>query len=202
MSLHRPAAPRRRRHIRRGTAGAAFVALSALLASCGVNIDAAPHTIDHAPFGLLKPATPTTGTTPVGQYVTMYLAGPKRLAAVSRPLPSPLTLPAVLNALGQGPTATQAADGLESPLSTAAPLTLVKVKKTRVTVNMSTSFTKLTETDQAIAMAQLVYTVTSLPGIISVEVHIHGKRAKVPTGKGTLSGAPLVRADYATLAPL
>lgn len=191
--------PKRRR---RWAAAGAFLTASVLLAGCGVGVDSAPHTVDHVPYGLLRPATPTTSAPPAGEYVTMYLAGPQRLAAVSRELPSPLTVAAVLAALGQGPTSTQAAEGLESPLSTASPLSLVEVKATRVTVDMAKTFTQLTGADQAVAMAQLVYTITSLPGITTVSVRIQGKRAKVPTGKGTLSGGPLDRADYATLAPL
>jgi spore germination protein GerM len=67
---------------------------------------------------------------------------------------------------------------------------------------MSASFTKLTEQDQVVAMAQLVYTLTLFPEIRAVSVRIDGRPARVPTDKGTLSAGPLHRRDYVALAPL
>lgn len=188
----------------RGMALAVAVAAGSFLTGCGMGVDAAPHVVSNkdVPFALLGPAPPTTGPAATGEYVTLYLAGPDRLAAVSLELPSPVTFAEVLGALDRGPTASQAGAGLESPLSTAAPLTFVGVQSTTVTIDISSGFTKLSEQDQILAMAQLVYTLTALPDVDSVDVRIGGRRANVPTGKGTLSGGPLARADYATLAPL
>ncbi|MGH8988277.1 MAG: GerMN domain-containing protein [Acidimicrobiales bacterium] len=193
-----------RRITRRAAVPAVSLLAAALLAGCGVGVDAAPHVVRNrdVPFTLLRPAPPTTGVPRSGQYVTLYLAGSARLIATSRELPTPVGLHRVLGALGEGPTPVQAAAGLESPISTAAPLSLVSETGTRVTVGVSSSFTKLTEQDQALAIAQLVYTLTVLPGISSVSIRIDGRRAKVPTDGGTLSGAPLRRADYAALGPL
>jgi spore germination protein GerM len=167
-------------------------------------VDAAPHVLSNrdVPFTLLSLAPPTTGVPPTGHFVTLYLAGASRLVATSRKLANPVTIGAVLRALGEGPTSAQAAAGLESPLSIAAPLSVYSAAATHVTVDMSTSFTKLTEEDQVVAMAQLVYTLTLFPEITSVFVRIDDRRAKVPTDKGTLSGGPLGRGDYVELAPI
>jgi len=175
-----------------------------LLSACGVGVDASPVRVSpsRVPFGLLRHSTPTTTPTGPGQYVTIYLEGPQRLVAVSREVPAPVTAARVLRALGAGPTSTEAAAGLQSPISTAAPLTLFRVGPTSVTVNVASSFTSLAGADQAIAVAQLVFTLTALPGIESVSVRIDGKKAKVPTGKGTLRRGPLDRADYSTVAPI
>jgi spore germination protein GerM len=174
------------------------------LSSCGIAADSAPHIVNKnsVPFGLLRPSPTTTQATPPGEYVTIYLEGAKHLVAVSRNLPAPVTVAAVLHALGDGPTSLQAAHGLQSPISTASPITLWRARRTTVTVSVSSTFTKLAEEDQTIAVAQLVYTLTALPGVESVKVRIAGKRAKVPTAKGTLSGGPLQRSAYATLAPI
>lgn len=126
---------------------------------------------------------------------TIYLEGPQRLVAVSRDVPAPVTAARVLAALGQGPTSVEASEGLQSPISTAAPLTIWRLGPTSVTVNITNAFTTLAGQNQAIAVAQLVYTLTALPGVDSVGIRIDGKKAKVPTGKGTLSGGPLDRAD-------
>lgn len=180
------------------------VTLAFGLSSCGIAADSSPTFVNKksVPFGLLRPSPTTTLATPPGEYVTIYLEGPKRLVAVSRNLPAPVTVGAVLHALGDGPTSQQAAEGLQSPISTASPITLWRAGSTTVTVSVSSTFTKLAEEDQTIAVAQLVYTLTALPGVDAVRVRIDGKRAKVPTAKGTLSGSALQRSAYATLAPI
>ena len=174
------------------------------VSACGLGVDASPRLVNpkQVPFGLLRPSTPTTSPAFVGQYATIYLEGPQRLVAVSREVPAPVTAARVLTALGQGPTSVEASEGLQSPISTAAPLTIWRIGTTSLTVNVAKAFTTLAGQNQAIAVAQLVYTLTALPGIDSVGIRINGKRAKVPTGKGTLSGGPLDRADYATVAPI
>ncbi|MDA8312573.1 MAG: GerMN domain-containing protein [Actinomycetota bacterium] len=194
----------RGRPARAGAAVLCTAICALLLAACGLGVDASPTIVNpkHVPYGLLRPPTPTTSPAVPSQYVTIYLDGPQRLVAVSREVPAPVSPAGVLRVLGQGPTSAEASDGLQSPISTAAPLTLLRIQTEQVTVNMARGFTSLTGEDQALAMAQLVYTLTILPGIKSVSVRIDGRRAKVPTGKGTLSGRPLDRTDYETVAPI
>ncbi len=201
---------RHHRHRRRRPQGAAAAVLTALVAlatgACGIGADAAPHVIakKDVPYGLLAQSPTTTVPALLSQYVTIYLDGPLRLVAVSRSVPAPVSLRSALTALGQGPTSQEAADGLESPISTAAPLTVSRRSETGpiVTVSVSGSFTSLAGQDQAIAMAQLVYTATAFPGVTGVDVRINGRPAKVPTAKGTLVSGPIDRADYPDLAPL
>jgi hypothetical protein len=194
----------RRPRLRTATALLWTATLALALSACGLGVDASPNIVNpkRVPFGLLKPPTPTTSPSIPSQYVTIYLDGPQRLVAVSREVPTPVSPERVLRALGQGPTAAEASEGLQSPISTAAPLTLLRLETHMATVTMASGFTSLTGEDQTLAMAQLVYTLTILPGIDAVSVRINGKKAKVPTGKGTLSRGPLDRTDYATVAPI
>lgn len=203
--MRSPAVRRGAAHARRGVLGTgAALALGVLLAACGVGLDAAPNVVNRkdVPFGLLRPAPPTTAARAARQFATIYLAGPTRLVAASRAVPAPATLRGILDALGEGPTSVQASRGLDSPISTAAPLTLVRDAAGTVTVSVAATFVKLAEPDQAVAVAQLVYTLTAFPTVTAVELRIANRAAKVPTGKGTLSHGPLVRADYVTLAPI
>lgn len=196
-------APRRIRLSRRA-AQASVAVLALLCTACGVEVDASPNLVSpkKVPFGLLQPSTSTTSPTGSGQYVTIYLDGPQRLVAVSRVVPPPVTVARVLLALGAGPTSQESSHGLVSPISTAVPLTLWHVRGTNVTVSVAKAFTKLAGPDQSVAVAQVVFTLTALPDVDSVSIRIDGKRAKVPTAKGTLSGGPLDRADFATLVPI
>ena len=47
------------------------------------------------------------------------------------------------------------------------------------------------------ALAQLVFTLTDLPGIQRVSVTVEGERVEVPRGDSTLTSDPLTRGDYA-----
>lgn len=201
---HRALAPVRRGASRRRLL-TVLLPLVVLVSGCGLGVDATPAIVKKrdVPYHLLAPATTTT-TQPGArsEYVTVYLEGPQRLVAVSSALTPPVTVRSVLSALGTGPTSRQASAGLKSPISTAAPLTETGASAGIVTVSVAPSFTKLAGQDQAMAVAQLVYTLTALPHVTSIEIRIHGKRAKVPTANGTLSSGPLDRADYAALAPI
>lgn len=174
-----------------------------LLAACGVGVDAAPNVINKksVPYGLERSAPPTTAATAPSAYVTIYLLGSQRLVAVSRLVAAPVTVSTILRAIAAGPTAQQAAQGLASPVSSAAPLSFNHLLDTVATINVSSSFTTLAQKEQEVAVAQLVYAVTAFPGVQAIQIHIHGKRVEVPTDKGTLSKGPLTRADYTSLAP-
>lgn len=196
--------PARRPSSRRAASLVWVAVFSVLVSACGLAVNASPTRVSpkQVPFGLLHKSPPTTSPTRRGQYVTIYLDGPQSLVAVSREVPVPVSAGRVLVALTAGPTSAEAAQNWQSPISTAAPLTLGRLSTTDITVNVTGAFTKLAGADQVIAAAQLVYTLTALPGIQSVTIRIDGKRAKVPTGKGTLNAGPLDRADYATVAPI
>lgn len=195
---------RARRSAHRATLPLCVLALALLLSACGIGVDASPNVVNRkqVPFGLLRPSTHTSTPVVPGQYVTIYLEGPQRLVAASREVAAPVSAARVLAALGGGPTSAEASEGLESPISTAAPLSLWRLGTASVTVNVAGAFTKLAGAVQVVAVAQLVYTLTVLPGVRSVSLRIDGKQAKVPTAKGTLTGGPLDRADYGTLAPI
>ena len=189
----------------RAVAAAGTAALvSALLSGCGVGKEAQPTIIGKkdVPFGLLEQAPSNTTSPGAQEFATVYLAGPTRLVAASRAVPAPVTLRGVLVALGKGPSSAQAAAGLQSPISTAAPMTILRDVRGTVTVGVTSTFTNLAENDQVVAIAQLVFTVTAYPGVKDVEVRIGRRPAKVPTSTGRLSGGPLQRADYQALAPI
>jgi spore germination protein GerM len=178
-------------------------AAGVLLAACGVGVDAAPNVIGKrsVPYGLTRPAPPTTAAPVPSAYVTIYLLAPQHLVAVSQSVSGPVTVSTVLRALAAGPTDQQAAQGLASPISSAAPLRFDHLVNTVATVDVSSSFTALAQKEQELAAAQLVYSLTAFPGVSSVQIRIHGRLVQVPTGKGTLTKVPLTRSNYASFAP-
>ena len=57
-------------------------------------------------------------------------------------------------------------------------------------------------TDQTLAIAQVVYTVTQQPGVTGVAFAIGGKAIEVPTAAGAQVPGPVGRADYLPQAPV
>ena len=178
--------------------------LAVVLSACGVGNDPSPKVVaaKTVPYGLLHTSTPTTTANPPSQYVTVYFGGPQRLVAVSRAVPAPATIRSAVEALAQGPTNAESAEGLVSPISTATPLTVSHLATPTVRVTVGPTFTSLSGKDQTIAVAQLVYTVTAFPGVTAVDVRLNGKSVAVPTGNGSLGREPLGRKQFASLAPL
>lgn len=179
-----------------------LLVLPLLLAACSLGAEASPHRVaqSQVPYGLLKPNVPTTAASTPAENVTIYLEGPQHLATVSRIVASPATPSDVLAALSRGPTSAEAANGLRSPISTAAPMSVQSVNGGLVVVRLAAAFTNLAGRDQIAAVAQLVYTMTAIPGIEAIEVSINGRPASVPTANGSLSHSPVTRADYAAMA--
>ncbi len=190
-----------RSRTRRLTAAAA---LAVLLSGCGVGAESQPVQIDpHAvPAGLLAPAsTPRTTIEVVPIQVSVYFAGTSSLVAVARSVSRSSPVTGALTALAAGPTGSEAGRGLTSPISTATPFRIVAVRKGTVSVDVPASFETLGGQDQIVAAAQLVYTLTGLPGVSGVYLLVGGQSALAPTSGGGLAPGPLTRADYTSYAP-
>jgi spore germination protein GerM len=54
---------------------------------------------------------------------------------------------------------------------------------------------------QALGIAQFVYTATEIPGVERVRFRVGGQPAEVPRGDGTLSSRAVDRSDYPSVAP-
>ena len=179
-----------------------LLVLPVLLAACSLGSEASPHVVPRSevPYGLLEPTVPTTAVESPAENVTIYLEGPQHLATVSRIVPSPASPSGVLAALARGPTSAEAAIDLRSPISTAAPISVESVDRGLVVIRLGAAFANLAGRDQIAAVAQLVYTMTAIPGIDAVEVTINGRSATVPTANGALTRNPVTRAEYESMA--
>jgi len=189
---------------RRLGALAAVVAAGLAAAGCSIGAQRSPQLIDdhQVPFGLLRAAPSTTVPASATVGITVYLVLGEHLVTVNRAVPAPGTLASALRALGRGTTGAEAAANLESPISTATPLTLEAVDGSTAVVDVAASFSQLGGKEQILAAAQLVYTLTQFPGIDRVSIRVGGQPAQVPTSSGRIRSGPLDRAAYAELAPL
>jgi hypothetical protein len=213
--LSRPVRARRRRpggERRPGSAvslATVVLVICLALAGCGVPVDRVPSALPRKgiPFGLLRPSAPSTTTTstptPVESVSIFLVTSSGRLVAVTRTVAAAQeSLATVLEALVRGPTNTEAAAGLESavPAQTAV-LGAVIGTEADATVDLGGTFGQLVGQAQIQAVAQIVFTATSLPGVTNVTFELSGQPVNVPVASG--ASVPVAnRSQFAPLAPV
>jgi len=194
----------------RALAGATLaVVAGGLVAACGIPVDSSPHALpsNAIPFGLLNKTSSTTSststTTPTSVTVKVFFLDPAgHLVAVERNVaahPPGGELEAVLNALVQGPTSIEAGAGLRSAVPPTTRVLHTSEAGGVATVDLSSVFGQLIGPPQIQAVAQVVYTATSLPGITGVAFELGGQSVDVPVASG--AQVPVATAaQFATLA--
>ncbi len=168
-----------------------------LLAGCGVDVQDRPESIS-------IPEPPTTDAGPTtdsgGEEVTVFFVRGARLEAASRSTARP-GVESALELLVAGPSRSEVIDGLRTAL---APQTLLPepTGSTRpvITIAVSREFTDVAGGNQLLAVAQVVWTATQVPGIELLRVTADGQPVEVPTDEG-LTDDPVGRSDYRSVAP-
>ncbi|MHB8262718.1 MAG: ATP-binding protein [Acidimicrobiales bacterium] len=199
-----------RRRIGRITRTSTFLATTALvLASCTITAQGHPSALPRKsiPFGLMDKSPvnplPTLKKALVEVPVTIYLvAATGRLWPVARDVAFPAPLDSLLNALASGPTKAESSFGLSTAIPQQAGGLVAKTVGSTAEVSLSPAFGVLSGPAQIQATAQIVFTITTLPGITGVSFHMKGHSIDVPNALGALLPGPVSRSDYASLAPL
>ena len=194
------------RHLLPRTSWAVVLVVAALaLGGCGLGAQRSPVALDRRsiPYGLLgrRPHKQTSIPKFESTRVTLWLeGGNQKLVPVRAYIAWPATIGGLLNALVQGPTETQSQRGLVSPASAVGPLSSGTPRHGIVPVDLPASFENLGGSDQLLAAAQIVYTLTGFPGVKGIVFKVVGQRANVPNARGKLVAGPLTRAAYSSLA--
>lgn len=154
------------------------------------------------PFGLLNE---NSGVNQIDQSgardIVVFLAKNGRLVRAERKLAPPVTFERLLDKLAQGPTPSEVATGTRSALPDGESFQSVTLNGGTATVDLSPPFTALSGSDQLLALAQIVFTLTSRPGIGQVQFTLGGAAIDIPRANGSLTPSPVSRDDYATLSP-
>jgi spore germination protein GerM len=192
----------------RALAAAALVALIGA-AACGIPPDdqatlAAPGSV---PFDLLGQAPSVTANNPIPslaptEKAAVFLVQGERLAPVQRELPAPVSVESVLEALAAGPTTTEVQLGLRTALLASGLMRSGGVSGGIATIDLGQPFTEIAGRDQIVALAQIVSTVTGLPGVGRVRFTLDGNPVGILRGDGAVTTDTVSRDDYATLAPV
>ncbi|MDP5185423.1 GerMN domain-containing protein [Blastococcus sp. BMG 814] len=180
----------------------ALGAVLAVTAACGVPTGDGPSTIAPAdvPYGLAAPTSPPTAApsaVPADEAGWAYLVGADG-ALVPRARDSGTGSPEerlgeLLTALAAGPTEEERAQGLSTALPSGVALT-VAIDGATATIDLSGG-APLSSNRRAVA--QLVLTAASLPGVEAVLLTSDGEPVEAPLPSGALTDAPLLPADYA-----
>lgn len=176
-----------------------LLAATSVLAACGVKSDDAPRDIpDAEQADLGSPADSGAGAA-VGSS-RIYLLGPSVVEGVTllRPVARDAgTATERIEALLAGPNTSELGEQLRSaiPVGTRinGPATLGNAT---LRVDLSEEFLQLTGTDLVDALAQIVFTASTVDGVQLVRVTVDGADQQWPAGDGTLQSGPLDVYDY------
>jgi spore germination protein GerM len=132
----------------------------------------------------------------------VFFVRKERLVPVKRRIDSAHPVAQAVEALLNGVTDQEAANGLRSAIGSGVSLhTIPRADDGHVTVDLGDALTAVGGSEQALAVAQIVYTVTQVDDGRPVQILLDGARVQVARPDGTLTGRPLTRADYEALGP-
>jgi spore germination protein GerM len=185
---------------RRLATGLLAVLATAGVAGCGVGAQPEPHVIHESdvPFGLAgRASTPTTAPDPsVHSFVVFFVADDHLRPAIRGARSAPTAL-GQLRQLTRGPTRAESEAGLRTLLTPAVTIDDVRISHGVATIVLSgVGSSQPSSRERALAVAQMVYTATAIPGVDRVRFEVDGEPAEVPRGDGTLTNGPVDRTDY------
>ena len=183
-----------------------FGVLCVLLAACAVPKSGSFNEVDpnDIPFGLNSPETsaptPTTVAGTTYETADLFFVKSSSLVRVRLEIPSPTDLQGVFTALIAG-----FPDPAHSKVKTLLPSAFaasIDVIGGVANVNSKRGYLdSIKPNEQRLAIAQIVLTLTSQPGIGQVTFSVGGKPIGVPRGRGDIAGAgtPVTFDDYKML---
>lgn len=182
----------------------AALALSMLLAACGISSDDTPRGIPEAqqlPLGIagVSDAGDATGTARVYLLAPEVIGQTPTLQAVARDVDE--TAGDVLPALFAGPNASELDRQFRTALPADLELLSVSVRAGVITVDVSRELLQLSGQALIAAIAQIVFTCGELSGVRVVEITVDGADQQWPAGNGELQSTPLSVYDYPGLVP-
>ncbi len=175
----------------------------AMLVSCAVPAQRDAQVVgeEDVPFALLEPDAPPLAppaTALATRTVPLCFVREGRLVVVEYEMDPPVELLDIIGALAEPPTG---GDSLRTVLSDRSIVREARLSGGIARVDLRSAITSLGGDDQLLAIAQIVCTLTTHPGVGQVSFTLEGSPVDVPRGDGSLVAAPVSRDDYASLFP-
>jgi hypothetical protein len=178
---------------------ARLAAVILLLAGCGVPSQDRPTKLDDNHVRVAAPSTTTTGPHEVGtQPVEVCLIAGDHLVESPASVTAPASVPGTLDALVDM-SRTALPEGTRSAINTADLLTAHATQHGVANIDLNAKFLDILPADQILAIAQIVCTLTALPGIGQVRFTQAGHPTDVPRADSSLTNQPVSRDDYQSL---
>lgn len=175
---------------------AALLCALLLLAGCGVEPQDRPQVLT-----IPVPEVSAAGerTEAYGPALTVYFVQGVTLAPADRGT-AIADARSALELLARGPTRVEVIGGLRTALAPQPLLADEGVPGGITSVSVTREFTGITGGNQLLAVAQVVWTLTDLPGTTQVRFLVEGVPVEVPTDGG-LSDQPVGRDHFRSVAP-
>jgi hypothetical protein len=158
-------------------------------------------------LGTPKPTTTTatesTGTVPTLLSLQVWFTRGDGLVAVRRThSPTRLVATTAMNALLDGPTAEERANGLASAVPAGTKLLGIAIRNGVATVDLTSEYQSGGGSrSMQTRLGQVVYTLTEFPTVQKVRFRLDGSPVDVFSSEGIVLDHPVGRADYANLLP-
>lgn len=186
---------------------AGLVAL--LVTACGVGPEAVPRAFPSEASAVAVPE-PAASESRAGALVELWFVDNNELVSINRTTDEQYTDQDKIDALEEGPTAAEMAEGMRTALTPVVSgehlVTLaetegvpVQLAPDQVAVVLNPEFGNLPSQEQLLILGQVVLTLTAAPDISVVFVDQDGTPVGVPLPSGRLSSEPVTAADYAPL---
>lgn len=175
--------------------------LACTLTACASSEQSAPVRVESrdVPFGLIDAPQPDSDVPDAPGALSLYYLDGGRLVEITRPSVTEPTARRALRGLLAGPTESEHAFGATSALPSRASARLVHVRENVARVELADRFLEGGVVDQPAALAQIVYTLTAVPGIEQIVFTGGGEEVAVPTPDGTLVEGPVARDTFAAI---
>jgi hypothetical protein len=171
-------------------------AILAVLAGCAIQPDSGPRDVPDDHRARVAIASPVEGAEAQGSgriYLIIPEGGAGRLRTVLR---DPKGQEELIQTLIQGPNAEELSDGLDTAIPPALEVNSVQFNGGVVNVDVSDELEDLSGSDLQLAVAQIVFTASELPGAESVLIRVDGDSRSWPDGNGDLQSDPLTVYDF------
>ena len=182
-----------------------ILALAIGLAGCGVPRQGHATVIGDVPYALLEPepAGPSAPAGPVSPRPNVYFVHDQDVVPVNGPDTEPTNteaaVRAVLDRLSSGPTDRERDSGLTTALGPDTSVKLDALDGRLARIDLAAGDQVPAPARVPLAVAQIVLTVTSVPGVTSVLLTRDGTPVELPLPGGALTDQPVSAQDYLSL---